>query len=255
MAAAVLRNFRDVMSGAPDEVGAGVALLTAPDEPFIPESLRGRPAAGVMLCYAGPVEEGAEPLRGLRDVGPPALDLVQPMPYVALQALLDAGYPVGLRNHWTGDFLGGLPDEAIDTLCEWHLSRPSPLTQILTLPGGGAPARVPADATPLGERDAPFNVHITTMWRDAAADAENVAWTRALGAALKPFATGRVYVNFIGDEGEERVIASFGRERYARLQALKDRFDPENRFRTSQNIRPSTSPRSPARTSRRSGGA
>ena len=91
----------------------------------------------------------------------------------------------------------------------------------------------------LSERGAPFNLHITSLWEDAADDEENIAWTRALGAAMKPFATGRVYVNFIGDEGEERVVASFGREGYRRLQAIKDRYDPDNLFRSTQNVKPS----------------
>ena len=147
--------------------------------------------------------------------------------------------PHGLRNYWTGDFITGLPDEAIDILCRFHLTKPSPLTQILLLPGGGAAARVPDGTMALSERGAPFNLHITSLWEDAADDEANIAWTRALGAAMKPFATGRVYVNFIGDEGEERVVASFGREVYRRLQAIKDRYDPDNLFRSTQNVKPS----------------
>ena len=109
MAVDVLRNFRDVMATAPDEVGSGVCLLTAPHEEFVPEPVRGRPVVGVVLCYAGPPEQGEEALRPLREFGPPALDAVGPMPYVALQQLIDPAYPDGLRNYWTGDFLSGLP--------------------------------------------------------------------------------------------------------------------------------------------------
>jgi FAD/FMN-containing dehydrogenase/pimeloyl-ACP methyl ester carboxylesterase len=239
MAAAVLRNFRDAMADAADEVGAGVVLLTAPHEEFVPEPVRGQPVVGMIVCYAGPVEHGEEALRPLREFGPPALDLVQPMPYTAVQQLIDPGFPTGLRNHWTGDFLRGLPDEAIDVMCRFHLSAPSPLTQIITLPGGGASARVPDGTMAIGERQAPFNLHITSLWRDPADDDANIAWTRALSTAMKPFTTGRVYVNFIGDEGQDRVVASFGREGYARLQKLKDRYDPENLFRSNQNIKPS----------------
>jgi FAD/FMN-containing dehydrogenase/pimeloyl-ACP methyl ester carboxylesterase len=225
----VLRNFRDVMADAPDEVGAGVALFTAD----------GAPMAGVLVCYAGPVEEGEEPLRALREFGPPVMDMVGPMPYVAVQQLIDEAYPHGRRNYWTGEFLTGLPDEAVETLCRFHLSKPSPGTQILVLPGGGAAARVPDGTMAISERGAPFNLHITSLWEDATHDEENIAWTRALGTAMKPFATGRVYVNFIGDEGEERVVASFGREGYRRLQAVKARYDPDNLFRPAQNVKPS----------------
>jgi FAD/FMN-containing dehydrogenase len=238
-AAAVLRNFRDVMAGAPDEVGAGVALLTAPDADFVPVPVRGRPVVGVIACYAGRLDDAAEALRPLREFGPPAADLVAPMPYVQLQRLIDDAYPHGMRNYWTGGFLAGLPDEAIDSLCRFHRSVPSPLTQILVLPGGGAAARVPDGTMLIAERGAPFNLHITSLWAEPEDDEANIAWTRALSAAIKPHTTGRVYVNFIGDEGHERVVASFGRDGYARLQALKARYDPENLFASNQNVPPS----------------
>ena len=238
MAAAVLRNFGEVMENAPDAVGSGVALLTAPFEDFVPEPVRGQPVIGVVACYAGAVEDGEEALRPLREFGPPAVDMVEPMSYVALQQLFDADYPAGLRNYWTGDFLADLPDEAIEILCRFHLSKPSPGTEILLLPGGGAGARVPDGTMAIGQREAPFNIHITSIWEDPADDEANIAWTRELSAAIKPFTTGRVYVNFIGDEGEERVVASFGADGYRRLQALKDRYDPGNLFRTSQNVKP-----------------
>ncbi len=239
MAAAVLRNFRDVMADAPDEVGSGVALLTAPPYEFVPEPVRGQPVVGVIVCYTGPVEAGVEALRPLRELRTPALDTVGPMSYLALQQLIDPAYPAGMRNYWTGDFLTGLPDEAIEIMCRWHLSKPSPLTQILTLPGGGTSAQVPDGTMAIGQRQAPFNIHITSLWPDPAGDDANIRWTRELSGGMKPFTTGRVYVNFIGDEGEDRVVAAFGSKGYARLQALKDRYDPSNLFRSSQNIRPS----------------
>ena len=249
MATAVMQNFRDVMAEAPDEVGSGVALLTAPPEEFVPEPVRGQPVVGVIVSYAGPVDEAEEALRPLREFGPPAIDMVGPMPYVELQQLIDADYPSGLRNYWTGDFLAGLPDEAIEILCRFHLSKPSPLGGIIVFPGGGAVARVPDGTMALGQRGAPLNLHITSLWTEPADDAANIAWTRELSAAMKPFTTGRVYVNFIGDEGEDRVVASFGPE-YPRLQSLKYRYDPENVFRSNQNIKPRPAPL-PAGLSRR----
>jgi FAD/FMN-containing dehydrogenase/pimeloyl-ACP methyl ester carboxylesterase len=241
MAAAVLRNFDEVMAAAPDEVGAGVVLLTAPPEEFVPEPVRGQPVVGMVVCYAGPLDEAEEALRPLREFGPPAIDMVEPMPYTALQQLIDSGFPAGLRNYWTGDFLTGLPDEAIEVMCRFHLSKPSPLTQIILLPGGGAIARVPDGTMAIGQRHAPFNIHITSLWPDPADDDANIAWTRELAASMKPYTTGRVYVNFIGDEGPDRVIAAFGQVGYARLQALKDRYDPDNLFRSNQNIKPNGS--------------
>ena len=160
----------------------------------------------MIVCHTGPVEEAEEALRPLREFGPPALDMVGPMPYVALQKLVDDSYPAGMRNYWTGDFLAGLPDEAIEVLARFHLSTPSPMTQILVLPGGGALAQVPDGTMAIGERQAPFNIHITSLWPDPADDDANIAWTRDLSNALKSY-TRRVYVNFIGDEGEDRVVA------------------------------------------------
>ena len=247
MAAGVLANFSDVMAEAPDEVGSGVALLTAPPEEFVPEPVRGEPIAGVIVCYAGPPEDGEEALRPLREFGPPALDMAQPMSYTQLQQLIEDGYPHGIRNYWTGDFLTGLPEEAIRVMCRYHLTKPSPLTQILILPGGGAPARVPDGAMAIGQRGAPFNIHLTSLWPDPADDEENIAWTREFAAEMKPFTTGHAYLNFLGEEGEERVAAAFDRQAYARLTALKDRYDPDNLLRSNQNIKPSGDVASEAR--------
>ena len=239
MGADVLRNFRDFIADAPDEVGGGVALITAPPEEFIPEPARGKPAVGVILCYAGPAEEAEEALRPLTEFGPPAVAMVGPMPYVAVQQLIAPGAPEGMRNYWNADFLAELPDEAIEILCDAHMRAPSPLAQVILVPGGGAISRVDNEAMALAQREAPFNLHILTMWPEPSMDEACIAWTKELGAAMKPFATGRAYLNFIGDEGEERVIAAFGTEAYARLQALKDRYDPDNLFRANHNIRPS----------------
>ena len=231
----VLRAYRDFMRDAPDEVGGGFALLCAPPEPFVPEPLRLQPVCGVILTYAGDLEQGAAVLAPMRALG--GLDLIQPMPYVALQRLLDPASPKGMQNHWTADFLAELPDEAIDTLVAGVA--PSPLTQIIVVPGGGALSRVPDDATAMGHRRAPWNVHYLSMWPDPADSERNVSWVRALAAAMKPWTTGGLYLNFIGEEGEARVRAAFGPEKYARLVALKDRWDPENLFRLNHNIKPS----------------
>src|SRR3954470_15652891 len=240
MARDVLRNFRDFMADAPDEIGAGVAMITAPPEEFVPEPVRGQPVVGVVLCYAGPVEEAEEAMKPLTEFGPPALPMVGPMPYTAVQQLIAPGNPPGMRNYWNADFLTGLPDEAIDLLCDAHLKKVSPLTAIIVLPGGGAVARVPNDAMAFGQREAPFNLHILSMWPEESMDEACIAWTRELGAAMKPFTSGYAYLNFIGEEGEDRVVAAFGEETYRRLQELKFRYDPDNVFRLNQNITPSS---------------
>jgi FAD/FMN-containing dehydrogenase len=238
MAGDVLRFWRDFMLGAPDEVGSAVAFITAPPEEFVPEPARGQPVVGVIICYAGEVAEGQEVLRPLLEFGPPAADLVQPMPYVALQQLIDPGNPKGMQNYWTFEFLAELPDQAIDALVE-HATKPvSPLTQIIVVPGGGAIARVDEDATAFGQRSAPWSTHFLSIWPDPTDNETNIAYTRATAAAIKPWTTGRAYVNFIGDEGLGRVEAAYGPERFARLRALKTKWDPQNLFRHNQNIPP-----------------
>ena len=235
----VLRFYRDFMTGAPDEVGGGVAFITAPPADFVPEPVRGQPVVGVVVLYSGPVEDGEEVLRPLREFGPPGIDMIQPMPYVALQALIDDANPKGMRNYWTADFYSGLPDEAVDVLVE-HATRPvSPMTEIIVCPGGGAISRVDEEATAFGQRNAAFNIHYLSMWPDPADDARNISYTKALAGAMKPWSTGRAYLNFIGDEGPGRVEAAFGPEKYARLRALKDVWDPTNMFCHNQNIPPS----------------
>ena len=172
------------------------------------------------------------------EFGPPAINMVQPMPYVAIQQLLDGANPKGMRNYWSADFLGSLPDDAIDTLVSHATSPVSPLTQVLLAAGGGAIARVPEGDTAFGQRDAPWNVHFLSMWADPADDATNVQFTRGISTAMKPWATGGVYLNYIGHEGRARVEAAFGPEKYARLQKLKRTWDPQNVFRHNQNIEP-----------------
>lgn len=239
MARDVLTHFRDFMATAPDEVGGAVAFITAPPADFVPEPARMKPAVGVILCYNGDPAEGARVMEPLVEFGPPAVAMVQPMPYVAIQQLIDEPAPKGMRNYWTADFLTGLPDEAIEALVGLATHPVSPLAQVTVVPGGGAVARVPDDATAFGQRSAPWNVHLLSMWPpDPALDEVNIAHTRAMAEAIKPWTTGQVYLNFIGDEGITRVEAAYGPERYQRLREIKRTWDPQNVFCHNQNIVP-----------------
>lgn len=234
----LVRFWRSFMTDAPDEVGTALVFATAPPADFVPEQLRGRPMVAVAVCYAGDLERGREVMAPLVEFGPPAVDLVGPMPYVAVQRLIDEANPKGRRNYWTADFLEGLPDEAIETLVS-HATHPvSPFAQVVVFPGGGALARVPDNATAFGQRGAPFHVHYLSMWTDPADDEANIAHTRAMARAMAPWNTGRVYLNFIGDEGPGRVEQAFGPERYERLRQIKRIWDPENVFWHNQNIPP-----------------
>ena len=234
----LVRFYRDFMLAAPKQVGTGLAFISAPSADFIPEPVRGKPVIGVVVCCTGPVEEAEELMRPLREFGPPALDIVQPMPYVAVQQLLEPSNQKGMQNYWTADFLDELPDEAVDALVGLATKPVSPLGQVILIPGGGAVADVADDAMAFGQRGAPWNIHYLSMWADPADTEENIAYTRALAAAMKPWTSGRAYLNFIGDEGLGRVEAAFGPEKYRRLQALKDEWDPQNLFRHNQNIPP-----------------
>ena len=241
MAGDMVRHWRDFIAKAPDDVGSGVAFITAPPEEFVPEPVRGHPVVGVVLCYFGDdLDEGEKVLAPMREFGPPAIDMVDRIPYVAVQQLLDHGNPHGLLNYWSADFLAELPDEAIDTFAE-HATKPvSPMSQMLILAMGGAIARVDEDATAFGQRTAAVNTHYLSLFSDPADTERNIAYTRAIADAMKPWATGRAYLNFIGDEGLDRVEAAFGPEKFKRLQALKTEWDPTNLFRHNQNIPPAS---------------
>jgi FAD/FMN-containing dehydrogenase len=236
----LLRFYREFVRNAPDEVGGGLAFICAPPEDFVPKEVQGHPVIAVVCCYTGPVEEGEIAFKPLREFGPPALDLVQPMPYVALQSLLDGGNPKGLLNYWTADFYDDLPDEALDILVAKATQPVSPMSQMIVLLGGGAIARVDDDAMAFGQRQARFNIHYLSMWADRAETDKNIAYTKDLSGAMRPWSTGGAYLNFLGDEGQARVEAAFGQAKYTRLRELKKKWDPQNLFRLNQNIPPTS---------------
>jgi FAD/FMN-containing dehydrogenase len=239
MAAEVARAYRDFMETAPDEVGGAVAFITAPPEPFVPEEARGKPAVGIILTHLGDPAEGERVAAQLREIaGGPAVDLIGPMPYVAAQKLIEPGNQPGHRNYWKADLLDDLSDEAIDEIAQMAANVPSPMSTLLFQPLGGAVARVPADATALGRRDAKWAYHLISMWDGEDQDERNIGWTREMGARLAPYATGGVFVTFTSETDEARVRDAY-RGHYDRLVAVKDRYDPGNMFRLGQNIKPS----------------
>jgi hypothetical protein len=202
------------MATAPDALGSGLALITAPPADFVPEPVRGHPVVGVVLCWSGPIEQGADVLAPLLAAAPPAVAMVQPMPYTAVQQLLDPASPHGMQNYWSGEFFQCLPDEAIDVLVGLATSPASPLTQVIVVPGGGAVGRVDEDATAFGDRGAQFNLHYLGMWADPADSEAHIGSIKALRPAMKPWASGQVYLNFLGDEGQARIEDGFGPQKY-----------------------------------------
>jgi len=240
-----LAFMRDYMAEAPDDLGGGVAFVNAPPAPFVPPELQHQPVVGVIVCWTGKPEEGERVVAPIRNVVKPVVDVVQPMPYTALQSMLDEGGPKGIRGYMKAEFLEDLDDDLIDKLVEHGGKRPGPLVQLLMEPMGGAISRVGEDDTALGRRDVPWCYHALALWMepDQKTADTNVAWAKALADDVKPHTVDGVYLNYISDEGEERVRSSYGPVKYDRLVALKDRYDPENLFHLNQNIRPSANGR------------
>ena len=235
----VLRRYRDIVAAAPDELTTILNLRQAPPLPLLPPELHGRPVVTVVACWAGPLERGERAVQPLRELGTPLLDLLTRRPFVELQSLFDAAVPHGWHYYWKSIETPPFEDAAIDALIDHTARIVSPRSYTIVFQLGGALARVAEDATAYPQRDAAFNANINAVWLegDSRAD-EHIRWTRDFHAALEPHAGGRVYVNFLGDEGEERVRAAYGEETYERLRALKRRYDPTNVFRLNQNIRP-----------------
>ncbi|WP_433475331.1 FAD-binding oxidoreductase [Spirillospora sp. CA-142024] len=240
-----LRGWRDCADAAPDELSTAFAVITAPPEPFVPPELVGKPVAGVLALYVGRPERGEDAVRPLRELGP-AIDLVAPMPYTDFQAIIDPACPPGQRNYWRGEYMRELGDEAIDVYLDHAVDlagRGAPLSQMIIFRLGQGVAKVPDEATAFSHRDAGYLFHPISVWSDPADDAALIAANRAFAAAMRPFSTGASYLNFTL-EGD-RVRDAFGEEKYARLVALKDTYDPANLFRLNHNIRP-THPAEPA---------
>jgi len=234
----LLKAYRAFMEDAPDEICGGAAILSAPPEEFVPEEVRGKRVLAVIACYVGPLDAGERAFAPLREWGP-ALEMLGPMSYAVVQGLIAPGNPPGRHQYWKAGFLGELSDEAVDTFVR-HASAPAtPFTTCLMLPLGGAFARADPGDTPLSYRGAKWDYHVLAQWADPSESERCIAWTRDFDASMSEFAEAGVYVNFVGDPSTGAVEAGFGPENYARLVAVKDKYDPDNVFRSNTNIPPS----------------
>jgi FAD/FMN-containing dehydrogenase len=232
---ALTRAYRDFFESAPDDVGGGLLYLTGPPDEFVPEHLRGKLACAILVTYTGPEPEAREAMAPLLALEPPG-QMIAAMPYAELQSMLDD--PPGYRNYWSAEYLNELPDAAIEAFCARadEIIIPSP-TQHIIFPWGGAIARG-ADSSPMATRESPWVVHPLTMWEDPSDDARALEWTRNLCADMRPHSTGATYLNFVGDEGEDRIVSGYGRKNYDRLAAVKAEYDPNNVFHLHHPIRP-----------------
>jgi hypothetical protein len=189
--------------------------------------------------WAGDPEEGERAARGLRELATPLLDMSGRVAYLDFQRSLDPYFPAGPRRYWKALYLNGFSDAAIDTTVDWSDRRPSNDTLVIVRHCGGAIARVGAEETAFGDRSAEWMLSIDSSWHDPAGDAANVDYTRAFWDAAAPFSDGKTYFNFPGllEEGDAAVRASYGAN-HTRLARIKAAYDPDNRFRLNQNIRP-----------------
>jgi FAD/FMN-containing dehydrogenase len=234
----VLGFYRDFIETAPDELTTIMVLRMAPPAPFLPPSVHGQPVIVIGACYAGSVEEGERVVAPLRRFGKPLVDLIRPTPYVSHQAFFDATAPHGLRYYWKSEYVPSLSDALIDTLVDRAWSVPTPESYTIIFHLGGAVGRHDPDGSAFEDRRATHAVNIDAVWSEPAREPACIAWTRELWEAVRPYSTGRVYVNFLGEEGQDRVRAAYGETKYERLRALKRRYDPTNFFRLNQNIQP-----------------
>jgi FAD binding domain/Berberine and berberine like len=233
----LLRFYREWIAEAPDELMTIVVQRKAPPLPFIPEELHGKPVISVVCCYAGPVEDGEEVVRPLKAFDSPVLDLCEPKPYVAHQAMFDASFPHDWWYYMRACDVAELSDEVIGISVEHAQRIRSPLTAFPIWQLGGAVARVPDDATPFSGRAAGHTYNITAATATQEGFEAEREWVRDFWSALEPHHQG-VYVNFLMEEGPERIRRAYGTEKFDRLKALKRKYDPENFFRLNQNIPP-----------------
>ena len=233
----VLRFYRDWISDCPDELMTIVVQRKAPALPVVPPELVGRRVIAVAACYSGSVEEGERVLAPLKKFGRPVLDLCKPKPFLTHQAMFDPSFRRGCWYYVRSCDVASLEDGVIDAVCEHGLKIESPVTSLALWQMGGAVARVDDADTAFHGRKAGFTFNINGNTETAAGfDAER-QWARDFWTALEPYHTS-VYVNFLMEEGEERVRQAYGAEKWGRLKALKRKYDPTNLFRVNQNIRP-----------------
>ena len=234
----VLRFYRDWVAEAPDELMTIVVHRKAPPLPFVPQELHGKPVVMVVCCWIGDLEEGERFIKPLREFGSPVADVCAPKPFEAHQAMFDPSFPHGRWYYMRSCDVDELTDEVIDITAEHSLKISSPLTSFPIWQMGGAVSRVSDDETAFNGRHVGFTYNITCSTESGDGFDEEREWVRNFWSALEPWHT-TVYVNFLMDEGEDRIRQAYGAEKYERLKALKRKYDPDNFFRLNQNIPPS----------------
>jgi FAD/FMN-containing dehydrogenase len=235
----VLSAYAEWTSAAPQEATTIVSLRRLPPFPAFPEALHGRPVVGIAACHCGPPADGEAALAPLRSFATPVLDALAVKPFVAQQALFDATVPPGWRYHWKSEYLQPLTAGAVDTIVDHAWSFAAPMSYTLLFHMGGAVRHLADDDAAFTGRDAEFAVNINMVQRDVA-EPDDTAAVRRFHEAVQPYSAGGVYVNFLGDEGSDRIRHAYGERKWARLVELKRQWDPDNAFRVNQNIAPAS---------------
>ncbi len=233
----VLRFYRDWVADCPDELMTIAVQRRAPALPIVPPDLVGKHVIAIAACYAGQVEDGERVLQPLKEFGSPVLDLCQPKPFLAHQKMFDPSFRHGWSYYVRSCDVAALDDDVIDIVVEHGKRIVSPITSIALWQMGGAVAQIDEDATAFNGRKSGFTFNINGNSMTADGFETERQWARDYWSALSPYHTS-VYVNFLMEEGEERVRQAYGSHKYDRLKTLKRKYDPTNFFRLNQNIKP-----------------
>jgi FAD/FMN-containing dehydrogenase len=238
-ARSLIETYRRFVATTPDELSCWLVFRKAPPLPFLPARWHGREVVVVVVVYSGEIDEGERLLAPLRNFAPPIADLVGPTLYTSFQQAFDPLLTPGARNYWKSHDLRTISDAAVDTIIDFSSQLPTPDCEIFVAQLAGAAARISPEAMAFARRDAEFVLNVHTRWDDAADDDRCIAWARAFFTAMTPHALGSVYVNFMPADEPDRVHAAYG-PNFARLAAIKGKWDPSNLFRMNQNIEPAT---------------
>ena len=232
----VLRFYRDWIAESPEELTTIILQRKAPALPGVPPDLVGKPVIAIVSCYAGLVAEGEKVVRPVKGFGSPVLDLCVPKPYLTHQSMFDASFPRGWWYYFRSCDVADLNDDIVGIMAEYGNRIASPITSVGLWQMGGAVRRVGEDETAFNGRAAGHTFNIGGNSESAAGFEEEREWARSYWSALSPYHTS-VYVNFLMDEGEERIRQAYG-AKYDVLKTLKRKYDPDNFFRLNQNIPP-----------------
>lgn len=237
-AAEVMKWYREFIKKAPEDLYGFFAFINVPPGPPFPENLHRKTVCAVVWCYVGPMEKAEQIFAPVRKLGPPIVDFVGPMPFPSLQGLFDQLLPPGMQWYWKGDFVNELSDDAIKEHLKFSSELPSLLSTMHLYPIDGAVHRVGKTDTPFFYRDATWSMVIAGIDPDPANKEQITKWAKSYWEALHPYSAGGAYVNFMMEEGQSRVEATY-RDNYKRLSEIKGKYDPTNLFRVNQNISPS----------------